>query len=203
MLRLGPAGRRIRRWPPLLRYRERPGARCRGHAGPRTRRASGVRVFRFTLCCSLAMDGVGLKAARKVRGIPSVMPPKMPPQWLVVVLTCAVFHGEGVVIFAAPEPGGAKADAELDALDGGDAEDDGGDAALHAVKQRVPPVPTGRPSTAHSTMPPTESPSALAAAMAACMASPAASSTTGKGLSAVEAVRGAVSVHLCRWRRCG
>ena len=38
-----------------------------------------------------------------------------------------------------------------------------------------------------------ESPSALAAAMAARMASPAASSTTGKGLSAVEAVRGAGS----------
>ena len=59
---------------------------------------------------------------------------------------------------------------------------------------RGPPSPTGRPSTAHSMMPPTESPSALAAAMAARMASPAASSTTGKGFSAVEAVSGAVSV---------
>ena len=31
-----PGGRRIRRWPPLLRCRERPGERCRGHAAPRS-----------------------------------------------------------------------------------------------------------------------------------------------------------------------
>ena len=48
----------------------------------------------------------------------------------------AVFHHKGVIIFAATEPRGPEADAELDALHSGDAEDDGGNTALHAVKQR-------------------------------------------------------------------
>ena len=50
------------------------------------------------------------------------------------------------------------------------------------------PRPAGRPSTAHSTMPPTESPSARAAAMACCISCPFWSLTVGKGLSAVEQV---------------
>ena len=44
----------------------------------------------------------------------------------------AVFHHKGVIIFAATEPCGPEADA----LHSGDAEDDGGNTALHAVKQR-------------------------------------------------------------------
>ena len=32
-------------------------------------------------------DGVGFKATRKTRGIPFVIPPKMPPAWLVFVIT--------------------------------------------------------------------------------------------------------------------
>ena len=38
------------------------------------------------LCCSRAMDGVGLNAARNTMGMPFVMPPRMPPQWFVSVM---------------------------------------------------------------------------------------------------------------------
>lgn len=33
----------------------------------------------FTVCCVLAMDGVGLKAARKTISEPSLIPPRIPP----------------------------------------------------------------------------------------------------------------------------
>ncbi len=48
-----------------------------------------------------------------------------------------ILHGEGVVIHAAPQPCGFKADAELNALDGGYAEHDGGNAVLHTAEQRA------------------------------------------------------------------
>ena len=70
-----------------------------GSCRPTTRSASGVRVCRFTLRCSLEMEGVGLNAA--------------------------------------PQPCSFKADAEFNALDGGDPEYNGGNAALHTVKQRA------------------------------------------------------------------
>ena len=44
-------------------------------------------VSRLTVSCSWAMEGVGLKAARNTKGMPLVMPPKMPPAWLVRVFT--------------------------------------------------------------------------------------------------------------------
>ena len=37
----------------------------------------------FTVCCVAAMEGVGLTAARNIRSEPSLMPPKVPPEWLV------------------------------------------------------------------------------------------------------------------------
>ena len=37
----------------------------------------------FTVCWGAAMDGVGLKAARKIRSDPSLIPPRTPPEWLV------------------------------------------------------------------------------------------------------------------------
>ena len=51
-----------------------------GSCRPVTARGAAFPVFRFTLCWGRAMEGVGYTAARKVRGMPSVMPPKIPPQ---------------------------------------------------------------------------------------------------------------------------
>ena len=46
---------------------------------------SGTIVCKLTLCCSRAMDGVGLNAARNTMGMPFVIPARMPPQWFVSV----------------------------------------------------------------------------------------------------------------------
>ena len=56
---------------------------------------SSVPRLRDTLSCSRAMDGVGLKAARKMRGIPLVMPPRMPPAWLLLAVTRPSFMAKG------------------------------------------------------------------------------------------------------------
>ena len=37
-----------------------------------------------TVCCGRAIDGVGLTAARKIRVLPSLKPPRVPPEWLVL-----------------------------------------------------------------------------------------------------------------------
>ena len=48
-----------------------------------------------------------------------------------------VYKRQGVVILTAPQPCSFKADAEFNALDGGNPEYNGGNAALHTVKQRA------------------------------------------------------------------
>ena len=40
-----------------------------------------------TLSCRRAMEAVGFTAARNTTGMPVVMPPKIPPWWLVRVFT--------------------------------------------------------------------------------------------------------------------
>ena len=50
-----------------------------GSCLPPTAISDSSSVSRRTLRCALAMDGVGLRTARKRRGMPSVMPPSMPP----------------------------------------------------------------------------------------------------------------------------
>ena len=39
----------------------------------------------LTVCWGAAMDGVGLIAARRIMSLPSLIPPKIPPAWLVVL----------------------------------------------------------------------------------------------------------------------
>ena len=43
---------------------------------------------RLTLSWGCAMEGVGFTATRNTRGIPLVIPPRIPPAWLVRVFTC-------------------------------------------------------------------------------------------------------------------
>lgn len=98
---------------------------------------SGTIVCKLTLCCSRAMDGVGLNAARNTMGMPFVIPPRMPPQWFVSVMILPFSTVKASIILAAAKARHAKARAELDALDRGNAENSRGDAIFHAAKHRV------------------------------------------------------------------
>ena len=103
------------------------------------------------------MEGVGLKAARKHRGIPSVIPPRRPPQRFPSVTIRPSRSRKGSLFSlprsrAAPKPapkstpftaGMAKTRAAM---------------RLSSPSNRGPPSPAGRPSTLHSTTPPRESP---------------------------------------------
>ena len=144
-------------------------------------------VSRSTVRWARAMEGVGLTAARNQSGMPSVMPPKMPPQRFVSV-TILPFSTAKASLFSLPRSAAAAKPAPnsmpLTA---------GMPNTAAAMRFSMPPnigspSPAGSPSTAHSMMPPTLSPSARAAAMAARICSPRASLTTGKGFSAVESV---------------
>ena len=85
----------------------------------------------------MPMDGVGLMHARTMSGMPLVMPPRMPPLLLVSVLTTRFPHKTGRLPCEPRRAAKAKACAELHALDSGHAEQDGGQAALHAVEHRA------------------------------------------------------------------
>ena len=144
-----------------------------------------------TVCWGREMDGVGLTARRSVRGMPLVMPPRMPPAWLVVRDHAAVGDDEGVVVGRAAGPGGGKAGAELHALDGGNAEEGRCQSVLHAVEHG--PAQSGGKSdggalddAAHRI------PASRAARMADCIRSPAASFKTGKGFAATASKSSAV-----------
>ena len=49
-----------------------------GSCRPRTQMLAGLPSVRIVVC-GMEMDGVGLKAARKMMGEPSLMPPRIPP----------------------------------------------------------------------------------------------------------------------------
>ena len=71
------------------------------------------------------MDGVGLTARRKTIGMPLEMPPKMPPQWLVVGDDLAVFQRGTRRYFRCPRrPAAAKPRPNVNALDGRNGENE-------------------------------------------------------------------------------
>ena len=139
------------------------------------------------MSCPTAMEGVGLTATRNTMGMPSVMPPRMPPQWLVLVITRPSRMAKGSLFSLPRRLAASKPAPKAMPLTAG-IPNTNREMRLSMPPNRGPPSPAGAPMTAHSITPPTESPSALAARMAFCMASPAALSTTGKGRSAVETV---------------
>ena len=112
--------------------------------------------------------------------MPLVIPPKMPPAWLVSVTSFPSFTVKGSLfseprMVATPKP--APNSTPFTA---------GIPNRAAARRFSMPPnmgspSPAGAPVTRHSTMPPTESPSSLAWRMALRIRSPAFSSRTGKG----------------------
>ena len=130
------------------------------------------------------MDGVGRRVASKTTGMPFVMPPLIPPAWLVLVITFPSSTAKGSLAWlprirekATPAPKATLFTA--------------GTAKRYCEKipstlqpKSGPPSPALRPVTAHSTAPPTESCACFASRMACCICLPAASSSTGKSFSA-------------------
>ena len=127
-------------------------------------------VERSTLFCVFAIEGVGLKAARKTSGIPSVTPPSSPPQLFVAVST-RPFLNTKASLFPLPRRRAAAKPAPNSApLTAGIAKSSAA-RRPSSPSNSGPPSPAGRPKTAHSTTPPSESPSSFAAAIAAFIAS--------------------------------
>ena len=80
------------------------------------------------------MDGVGFMAVRRTMGIPLVMPPRMPPAWLVSVCTRPSSITKGS-LFSDPR---GEAVPKLHALHGGNAEEGGGQPVFHAAEHGLP-----------------------------------------------------------------
>ena len=115
------------------------------------------------LLCSLAIDGVGFNATVKTTSIPSVMPPRIPPQLFVKVTTLPFSSYAKASLFSLPLIAAeAKPAPNSIPLTAGMAKTSS--AILpSAPSKRGPPSPHGTPPALHLTSPPTESPSAFAA----------------------------------------
>ena len=124
-----------------------------------------------------------------------VIPPSMPPQLFVFVIT-RPFSIRNGSLFSLPRISAAAKPApnSIPFIAG---------TAKTALAMRPsippksgPPSPASSPVMRHSIVPPTLSPSAFAAAISRRMASPAASLTVGKGLSAVGSISSPASCTL-------
>ena len=109
----------------------------------------------FTVCCVDAIEGVGLIAARKMRGDPSLIPPSVPPEWFVAFFTCPFSMTKESLLVSPvasaatkPSPISNPLTAPIDTI------------ALarfaSSFSKTGSPRPTGRPFTMHSTIPPEE-----------------------------------------------
>ena len=86
------------------------------------------------------IDEVGLTAKRATTGWPVEMPPRMPPAWLDRKLRAVIAHPHLVGVFLAGQFGGAKAGADLDALDRVDAHQRRGEIGIElGVDRRAEP----------------------------------------------------------------
>ena len=138
---------------------------------------------RLTVRWGWAMDGVGFMAVRRTMGIPLVMPPRMPPAWLVSVCTRPSSITKGSLFSDPRDRAAAKPSPNSTPFTAG--------MPKRAAASRFStppnmgsPSPAGRPVAAHSTTPPTESRFFRASRISACIRSPAWSSSTGNGLAA-------------------
>ena len=154
-------------------------ARTTMHGSCRPGTTSVVSQFlaRSTLCCGTLMDGVGLKAAQNTTGMPVVMPPRMPPHWLVFVRTQPSVRQKASFAWEPRSCANAKPDPKLSPLTAGMPN------TARAMRFSTPsnmgsPNPAGSPVMAHSITPPTESPARFAQRMRSCMAPMTLSSLT-------------------------
>ena len=126
----------------------------RGRGSPELTKFLGQQCM--TVDCGCEMDGVGFTAARKMILLPSLIPPRTPPAWLVslVILPSFVWKESLLIlpfVSAAlkPSPISKPLTAPMDSI------------ALarlaSSFSNTVSPIPTGIPVITHSMMPPEES----------------------------------------------
>ena len=115
------------------------------------------------------MDGVGLKAARNVMGMPVEMPPSIPPQRFVRVTT-RPFSTAKASLFSLPRRRAAAKPAPNSTPLTAGMPNTICARRLSKPSNSASPSPAGTPRITHSATPPTLSPSAFAARIAASMA---------------------------------
>ena len=142
---------------------------------------AGSAVLRSTVSCGLWMLEVGLTATRNTTSLPLLMPPLMPPAWLVRVWPCTSSSASFTWLPLSRQA--AKPSPNSMPLMAGMAKT----AWLmrdSTESKNGSPRPADRPVTRHSTSPPTESPTFMAAATAASIsAEPPASSRRASTLA--------------------
>src|SRR6266581_2310155 len=141
----------------------------------------GCIVSRSTDRCGLAIDAVGLTTTRNVTGMPSVIPPRIPPAWFVAVTTRPASTTNGSLcslprIAAArkPAPNSMPLTAGIENIRCAKADS--------TESKNGSPTPAGRPVTAASMTPPTLSRSLRAASISAIMRSAASRSAHRTGV---------------------
>ena len=114
----------------------------------------------LTVSCTAEIDGVGLTAARNTMLLPSLMPPKTPPAWLVFFVSFPSFMTKLSlfslpVIFAAskPLPISKPLTAPIESI--------AFPREASSLSNTGSPIPGIMPSTTHSMIPPIESPSCI------------------------------------------
>ena len=109
----------------------------------------------FTVCCVAAIEGVGFMAALKISGEPSVMPPRVPPEWFVsfetapsLIIKASLFVSPVAFAASKPSPISKPFTAPIDII---------AFARLASIFSNTgSPSPTGRPVMTHSHTPPEE-----------------------------------------------
>src|SRR6266571_4425108 len=141
----------------------------------------GCIVSRSTDRCGLAIDAVGLTTTRNVTGMPSVIPPRIPPAWFVAVTTRPASTMNGSLcslprIAAArnPAPNSTPLTAGIENIRCARPDS--------TESKKGSPTPAGRPVTAASMTPPTLSRSFRAASISAIMRSAASRSAHRTGV---------------------
>src|SRR6266704_841715 len=154
---------------------------ARGSWRPVTTTFVGCIVSRSTDRCGLAIDAVGLTTTRNVTGMPSVIPPRIPPAWFVAVTTRPDSTTNGSLcslprIAAArnPAPNSTPLTAGIENIRCARPDS--------TESKKGSPTPAGRPVTAASMTPPTLSRSFRAASISAIMRSAASRSAHRTGV---------------------
>ena len=135
--------------------------------------------IKSTVSCGLAIEGVGFTAQRKTIGIPFVMPPFMPPELFVFVITLPFSTLNGS-LHSLPRISAAAKPAPNSTPLIPPRENTACDIMLSTLSNHGSPSPAGVPQMSVSVTPPTLSEASLALRMRCVISSPRSSSRTGK-----------------------
>ena len=154
-----------------------------GSCRPAISKTAFSRLATSTVRCARAMDGVGLIAARKITGIPLVMPPVTPPLWLLSQVTPS--PSMRIASFASLPRISASAMPSPNAIAfTAGTENASWLTTLSTEPKNGEPTPARTPTAAHSITPPTLSCAARASATARRIGASFSGFSSGKRLRA-------------------